>query len=167
MFSQADARQRLSPRLRDFDYIHLTDLRDALRPLAAAVVGDVLDYGCGSMPYRHLFTGARSYRGADFLTNPHAGLHLPPGGELRAVEDESVDVVVSLQVLEHVPDPAGYLAECHRVLRPDGQLLLSTHGTWEHHPAPRDYFRWTQEGLGPVLRIFHGCSSCWEGGSTA
>ncbi len=26
---------------------------------------------------------------------------------------------------------------------------------------------WAELALGPVLRIFHGRSSCWEGGSTA
>lgn len=152
-FSPSDARQRLHPSLRDFDYIHLSDLRDALRPLAAAVVGDVLDYGCGSMPYRRLFPSARSYRGADFPSNPQADLHLPPSGRLEAVGDSSVDVVVSLQVLEHVPDPQQYLAECHRVLRPGGQLLLSTHGTWEYHPVPADYFRWTHQGLEQLIRF--------------
>lgn len=152
VFSPADARQRLHPSLRDFDYLHLSDLRDALRPLAAAVVGDIVDYGCGSMPYRRLFPRARSYRGADFPSNLHADLHLPPDGRLEAVADQSVDVVVSFQVLEHVPDPQQYLGECHRVLRPGGQLLLSTHGTWEYHPVPTDYFRWTHEGLERLIR---------------
>lgn len=38
----------------------------------------------------------------------------------------SVEVVVSLQTLEHLPDQAGFLAECARVLRPAGTLILST-----------------------------------------
>ena len=40
-------------------------------------------------------------------------------------EDASFDVVVSLDVLEHVPDFRRALAECRRVLRPGGTLLLS------------------------------------------
>lgn len=39
--------------------------------------------------------------------------------------DASFDIVISLDVLEHVPDFSHALAECHRVLRPGGSLLLS------------------------------------------
>ena len=44
-------------------------------------------------------------------------------------------------------DLGGYLGECRRVLRPDGWLLLSTHGTWLYHPHPTDFRRWTEAGL--------------------
>jgi SAM-dependent methyltransferase len=55
--------------------------------------------------------------------------------------------VVSFQVLEHVWDIDWYLSECHRVLRPVGWLLLSTHGVWPYHPHPTDFRRWTRTGL--------------------
>ena len=36
----------------------------------------------------------------------------------------------------------------HRVLlRPNGWMMLSTHGTWLYHPHPEDHRRWTREGL--------------------
>lgn len=38
----------------------------------------------------------------------------------------SVDVVASFQVIEHLWDQAEFLAECHRVLRPGGTLLVTT-----------------------------------------
>lgn len=40
--------------------------------------------------------------------------------------DNSVDVVVAGQCLEHVPEPYKVVAECCRVLRPGGTLLLDT-----------------------------------------
>lgn len=40
--------------------------------------------------------------------------------------DESVDTVVNFQVIEHLWDQAQFLRECHRVLRPGGELLVST-----------------------------------------
>ena len=40
--------------------------------------------------------------------------------------DASIDVVVSMQVLEHLWDQPRFLAECARVLRPGGRLVLST-----------------------------------------
>ena len=57
------------------------------------------------------------------------------------------DCVLSTQVLEHVEDPQGYLEECHRVLTPGGHLVLTTHGLFEDHACPYDYWRWTADGL--------------------
>ena len=42
------------------------------------------------------------------------------------VRDRACDVVVSLQVIEHLWDQPLFLRECLRVLRPGGALLLST-----------------------------------------
>lgn len=40
--------------------------------------------------------------------------------------NDSVDIVVNFQVIEHLWDQAQFLRECLRVLRPGGQLLIST-----------------------------------------
>jgi SAM-dependent methyltransferase len=40
--------------------------------------------------------------------------------------DGSVDVVVNFQVIEHLWDQGQFVAECARVLRPGGLLLMST-----------------------------------------
>src|ERR1700741_4330083 len=40
--------------------------------------------------------------------------------------DSSVDVVVNFQVIEHLWDQAQFVAECARVLRPSGLLMVST-----------------------------------------
>ncbi|MEO9327363.1 class I SAM-dependent methyltransferase [Gordonia aurantiaca] len=40
--------------------------------------------------------------------------------------DASVDVVVNFQVIEHLWDQAKFIDECRRVLRPGGELLIST-----------------------------------------
>jgi SAM-dependent methyltransferase len=42
-------------------------------------------------------------------------------------EPESFDTVCMFQVLDHLPDPAGVLAECAALLRPGGTLLLLHH----------------------------------------
>lgn len=42
------------------------------------------------------------------------------------LDAESVDVVVNFQVIEHLWDQALFLRECHRVLTPGGELLIST-----------------------------------------
>jgi len=45
-------------------------------------------------------------------------------------ETESQDVIISLETLEHVPDPLHFLLECHRVLRRGGQIILSAPPAW-------------------------------------
>ncbi|MET7767766.1 class I SAM-dependent methyltransferase [Nocardia sp. NPDC005366] len=42
------------------------------------------------------------------------------------LEDASFDVVVNFQVIEHLWDQGRFLRECLRVLRPGGELLIST-----------------------------------------
>jgi SAM-dependent methyltransferase len=102
----------------------------------------VLDVGVGDRPYRDLFPDAVGF---DMPGNPHADLH----GSLEAipVEDASFDVVLCLQVLEHVPDPGAAVRELRRVVRPGGRVLLSTHGVYPFHPNPDDLWRWTHQGL--------------------
>ena len=111
----------------------------------------LIDFGCGDMPYRELLSPhVEEYLGLDLAENPLADLHISPNGKID-VEDNSVDVVLSTQVLEHVEDPIEYLSESHRILKPGGILVLSTHGYWIYHPSPTDYWRWTASGLHKIL----------------
>ncbi len=55
------------------------------------------------------------------------GLDARPGNaELIPLADSSVDVVVSFETIEHVPDPLRFLDECARVLSLGGLLIIST-----------------------------------------
>lgn len=110
----------------------------------------ILDYGCADVPYRTFFPSWVEYVGADLPGNPNARLTLNADGTVPA-PDGSFDAVLSTQVLEHVGDPALYLSECFRVLRPGRRLLLSTHGIFMYHPDPVDLWRWTNEGLRRVV----------------
>ena len=115
----------------------------------------MLDFGCGNTPYRPLFAGLRTpvtYHGADLPGNSLADVLIEPDGTLP-LDDEQYDLVISTQVLEHVSDPAVYLAECRRVLKRGGHLVLSTHGYWVYHPDPTDYWRWTGDGLRRIIGL--------------
>ena len=111
----------------------------------------VLDYGCADAPYRGLLPADAEYLAADLPGNPVATVEIAADGTVP-VDDVSVDAVLSTQVLEHVAAPSRYVAECARVLRPGGRLLLSTHGLMVYHPDPDDYWRWTSAGLQRAVR---------------
>lgn len=110
------------------------------------------DFGCGTMPYRSLFDQSKvKYVGIDLDWNPHAEVFISNDSKIL-IEDESFDIVLSTQVLEHVEDPAIYLNEAYRVLKPGGKLVLTTHGYWMFHPDPTDYWRWTSSGLQKIVK---------------
>jgi SAM-dependent methyltransferase len=55
------------------------------------------------------------------------------------------------------------LQEAYRILKPGGNIILTTHGYWFYHPTPNDYWRWTSAGLrktveaeGFEIKSFHG-----------
>lgn len=110
----------------------------------------VLDYGCATQPYRHVFRPDVEYLGADLRGNALAHVELREDGTVP-MPDSSCDLILSTQVLEHVLDPARYLSECHRLLKPGGSMALSTHGIMYYHPDPVDYWRWTSGGLEKIV----------------
>lgn len=151
-----EARERLHPGLFHSRRYILKSLRERLESVVGAHLGHldapvVVDFGGGSMPYRPIFEGrASQYFGVDLDDNPLAQVHVTK--DLRTtLADETADVVLSTQVLEHVGDPRAYLLECRRVLKPGALLILSTHGQWMYHPDPVDYWRWTKAGLEKLL----------------
>ena len=101
----------------------------------------VLDVGCGRGVYGEDTVAVR--RGNRILkgrcakvigidvdsvgkTNPYIDEFRQIEGLEWPLESESVDLLVSDWVLEHVENPESFFAECQRVLKPGGYLCLRT-----------------------------------------
>ncbi|NIR61065.1 MAG: bifunctional 2-polyprenyl-6-hydroxyphenol methylase/3-demethylubiquinol 3-O-methyltransferase UbiG, partial [Gammaproteobacteria bacterium] len=100
----------------------------------------VLDVGCGG----GLLAEAMARRGATVtgidmaaealrVARAHAAAQEVAVTYERATPEEyatrhpeAFDVVVCLELLEHVPDPAAVVAACARLARPGGQVIFST-----------------------------------------
>lgn len=108
---------------------------------------DVLDLGCndGVLTARHQALGPRTLVGVD-IDGPaierarrnfgDQGIDFVVSGVDRIpLADESIDSILCFDVFEHVSRPAEILAECRRVLRPGGKMLIGTWG-WKHPYAP-------------------------------
>src|SRR5438552_8530308 len=138
--SNSGANPRLFPSRFSDRFWHLTLLRRTIQSMAGRYLSQreglvLIDYGCGTMPYRPLLEKYVSYYiGAD-LPERTADAFIQANGKTD-LPDSFADVVVSTQVLEHVEDPGIYLNECYRILKAGGLLLLSTHGYWMYHPDP-------------------------------
>ncbi len=106
------------------------------RELAPRCAGAaVLEAGCGEGYGADLLAGtARHVLALDYdpPTAAHVARRYPRVAVVRSnlvalpVRDGGCDVVVSLQVIEHLWEQERFLRECHRVLHPGGALLLST-----------------------------------------
>ena len=120
--------------------------------------GTVLDVGCGDMPYKDLVTAPGSrvekYLGLDLEQNHidrSASPDLTWDGVTIPLPDQSVDVAIATEVLEHCPDTAIILGEINRVLKPGGSLVFTVPFLWPLHEVPHDYFRFTPFGLQVAL----------------
>lgn len=96
---------------------------------------DVLEAGCGEGYGADLIADvARRVIGLDYDESAVAHVRARyPRIDMRhgnladlPLADGSVDVVVNFQVIEHLWDQGQFVAECRRVLRPGGSLLMST-----------------------------------------
>ena len=112
--------------------------RDLTKPLPFAGLR-ILDIGCGggllSEPMARL--GA-DVVGADAAARniPVAQVHAEQSGlkidyrhttaEDLANAGEQFDVVLNMEVVEHVSDPLAYLTACHALLKPNGLMVCST-----------------------------------------
>ena len=127
-----------------------------LRVLLGDAHGDVLDVGAGAQPYRQLLPAGVRYRAIDDAgAEEHFGYAMPEteyfSGDRWPVADASVDLVLSTETLEHVPEPAVFLKEARRVLRDGGRIVLTVPFSARWHYIPHDYWRYTPSSLRNLL----------------
>jgi SAM-dependent methyltransferase len=115
----------------------------------------MLDFGCGTGPYRHLFR-IDEYLGLEIDAPGHPPKHahstLLYFGDHIPLDNDSVDSILMAEVLEHVFNPAKVLAEFHRILRPGGSVLISCPFAWPLYEEPYDYARYTPYALHHLLQ---------------
>jgi 2-polyprenyl-6-hydroxyphenyl methylase/3-demethylubiquinone-9 3-methyltransferase len=122
-----------------------------------------LDVGCGA----GLLCEPLARMGADVTgvdaapenidaATAHAALSALPityrAGEIAAQGLGQFDIVSSMEVIEHVNDPAVFIGELKRRMKPDGLMLLSTPN---RTPASRIFLVEAAERLGQVPRGTH------------
>lgn len=135
-------------------YIVRKSIVEAIDRALPEFSGQLLDIGCGKMPYREYIlqnSGVTSYLGLDIESalvydsevKPDAtwdGITMPFG-------DNSFDCAFGTEVLEHCPNPNGVLKEVIRVIKPGSVFFFTVPFLWNLHEVPHDEYRYTPFSL--------------------
>lgn len=138
--------------LRDRLDLHHTRINElVIRASQSAEAGQrLLDAGAGEGRYRSHFKHV-DYVGIDLAVGDATWDYsrLDVIGDLAHLpfRDETFDLALCLEVLEHLPEPLVALKELNRVLRSGGRLYFSVPMAWHQHQKPYDYYRYTSFGL--------------------
>ena len=118
------------------------------------VSGRLLDVGCGSKPYRDLFS-VDEYIGLDIETSGHdhssSKVDIFYDGVTIPFNNNHFDHVFSSEVFEHVFNLDILLSEINRVTRKGGSLLITLPFCWDEHEIPYDFARYTSFGIQSIL----------------
>lgn len=68
--------------------------------------------------------------------------------------DNSVGTVLLIDTLEHVEYCRKAISEVHRILKPNGLLIVTSVMNFPIHDHPNDYWRFTPEGFSSLLSLF-------------
>jgi len=120
---------------------------------------DVLEVGSldvnGNLRQTFLDAGAKSYTGVDMRAG--ANVDHVMNAHALGFPDQSFDIVVSSEMLEHDSHFWLSMQEMGRVLKPGGHLILTARGNgFQMHLHPDDYYRFMPSSFG-VLFALAGC----------
>jgi ubiquinone/menaquinone biosynthesis C-methylase UbiE len=130
-----------------------------------SISGTVVEVGSGPHGVvRYLFNNAHFKLGMDPLLHKFDEAPSPESrtsyaaavGEMIPVRDSAADLVVCINVLDHVMDAHEILREIRRVLKPGGKLILEVH-TFPGILAPLMFFdgphthHWTRAGISRMV----------------
>lgn len=137
-----------------YESCRLIAIRDILEQVKASGFSPstALDYGCGEGRYIELLTEffpTTSIYGSDISDTAlqiaqakySSAKYLTMSDESVNFADSSFDLIISIEVLEHVRDVEKSIKEISRLLKPQGMVILST-------PCANKYsFEWWQNRL--------------------
>jgi len=128
-------------------------------------VEPILDTCAGWEPnyYQPLFPGKRYIKQDIQEYDPPCIDILCDICDMKLIPDNSIGLVLNLESLEHIPSPQKAIDEIHRVLRPNGLLILTTVMHFKIHRAPKDYWRFTPDGIEFLLSRFKILDCTLEG----
>ena len=135
-------------------YFSRKGLYNGIKEYSVNLKGKLLDFGCGSKPYRNLFA-CDEYVGVDLESSGHnhekEDIDFYYNGKSLPFDDNTFDSIFTSEVFEHIFNLKEILNELKRVLKPGGKILITVPLTWDEHEAPFDFGRYTTFGIKHIL----------------
>jgi len=139
-------------------YVIRTAILKAIRSTLGKFKGELLDLGCGKMPYRKLVleeSAVEKYVGLDIENALEYDSEVQPDftwdGITMPFANNKFETVFATEVLEHCPEPKIILGEVNRVLKSGGVFFFTVPFLWPLHEVPHDEFRYTPFSLQRLL----------------
>src|SRR5882724_3261647 len=164
--------EEFNPALTNPAYIIRKRLLNSIVKHIPELSGSLMDFGCGSKPYKSLFS-VSEYVGVDFNGQGHSHeneqIDVYYDGKTLPFQDNRFDGIFSSEVFEHVFNLEVILKELNRVLKPGGKLLVTCPFSICEHEVPNDFARYTSFGLTDLLQrngfevvVFEKAGSAFE-----
>jgi SAM-dependent methyltransferase len=132
-------------------YLIKRNVFEAVRDHAHELYGVLLDFGCGTKPYRGQFLHVKEYVGLDYQNPGHdhrnENIDVFYDGTKIPFEENYFDSVLSSEVFEHVFELDATLKEIARVMKSGGKILITCPFVWNLHEEPHDFARYTPHAL--------------------
>ena len=114
----------------------------------------ILDIGSISVngSYKNLMNPNWQYTGCDLEKGENVDIILDSQYNWQ-IENETYDIVISGQCLEHVEDTHAWMKEASRVLKTDGLICLIAPHQWNEHKYPIDCWRFLPDGIKYLFKI--------------
>jgi SAM-dependent methyltransferase len=129
-----------------------------IKRYAGQLHGNLLDFGCGSKPYKNLFA-VNSYLGVDFENEGHPHdkeqVDVFYDGKRLPFDNDHFDSILCSEVFEHIFNIDEVITELYRVLKPGGKMLVTVPFVWSEHELPFDYGRYSRFGIRYLLEKNH------------
>lgn len=131
-------------------------LLNGIKKYSGRLNGKLLDFGCGSKPYKKFFN-VDIYFGLDMIDRGHphemelGEIDVYYDGRRLPFKDGAFDSLFSSEVFEHVFNLDDMLKELRRVLKYSGKALFTVPFVWDEHEIPFDYGRYSSFGITYLL----------------
>lgn len=146
--------QEFKPSLFHPYYLIRTRLYEKISQYAGVLNGRMLDFGCGSKPYKPLLN-VEEYVGVDIENEGHSHeneeIDVYYDGKTIPFEDNYFDSALTSEVFEHVFELPAMLKEINRVLKPGAKILITCPFVWKEHEVPNDFARYTEFAMRDML----------------
>ncbi len=109
---------------------------------------DVLEIGSrarSGINRRHQINARHNYIGIDVREGENVDKVCDAHVLSETIEKDSIDVVVSYSVFEHIAMPWKVVLEMNKVMRVGGRCMLHVPHSWPMHEAPFDFWRFSDD----------------------